>query len=95
MAAYVIVRVEISDWVQYEKYTERTPATIAKFSGRFLARGGESVTLEGPDETRRVVILEFPSLQQAKAWYTSDDYQTVKTLRVGAAQGELLVVNGV
>jgi uncharacterized protein (DUF1330 family) len=58
MAAYIIVRVEVTDRIQYSKYAEQTPATIAKFGGRFLARGGESVTLEGPDETRRVVILE-------------------------------------
>ncbi len=95
MAAYVIVRVEVTDPAQYRKYTEQTPATIAKFGGRFLVRGGEMETLEGPQETRRIVILEFPSLEQAKAWYASDDYQTVKKLRADAAQGELLVVNGV
>ena len=95
MAAYVIVRVEVTDPAQYRKYTDKTPATIARFGGRFLVRGGESATLEGPQETRRIVILEFPSLERAKAWYASDDYQTVKTLRADAAQGELLVVNGV
>ncbi len=95
MAAYVIVRVEVTDPAQYRRYTEKTPATIAKFGGRFLVRGGEAVTLEGPHESRRIVILEFPSLEQAKAWYASDDYRNVKRLRVDAAQGELLVVNGV
>jgi uncharacterized protein (DUF1330 family) len=95
MAAYVIVRVEVTDSTQYRKYTEQTPATIAKFGGQFLARGGKCVTLEGPQEKRRVVVLEFPSLEQARAWYVSDDYQTVKKLRAGAAKGELLAIDGV
>ena len=94
MPAYVIARVEITDPVRYRKYVESTPATIAKFGGRFMARAGRTVTLEGPEETRRVVILEFPSLEQAQAWYASEDYQTVRQLRLGAAEGELLAVDG-
>jgi len=95
MAAYVIARVEVTDATRYRKYVESTPPTIAKFGGRFVARGGQTVSLEGPDETRRVVILEFPSLERAQAWYASDDYQTVRELRVGAAEGDFLAIDGV
>jgi len=95
MAAYVIVRVEVTDWQRYKKYIEATPATIAKFGGRFIARGGETLSLEGPQETRRVVILEFPSLERAKQWYYSDDYQVAKKIRAGAAAGEMLAIEGV
>jgi uncharacterized protein (DUF1330 family) len=95
MAVYVIVRVEVTDQKRYRKYIEATPATIAKFGGRFIARGGQTLSLEGPQETRRVVILEFPSLERAKQWYYSDDYQAAKKIRAGAAKGELLVIEGV
>jgi len=95
MAAYMIARVKVTDPQRYRKYVEATPPTIAKFGGRFVVRGGQTVTLEGAEETRRIVILEFPSLEQAQAWYASEDYQTAKTLRAGAAEGDFLAVAGV
>jgi len=95
MAGYVIVRVEITDMEQYKKYIALTPATIYKFGGRFIARGGEAITLEGPEEKRRIIILEFPSLKRAEQWYHSEDYQEVRKLRAVAAVGELVAVEGV
>jgi uncharacterized protein (DUF1330 family) len=95
MAAYMIARVKVTDPTRYQKYVESTPPTIAKFGGRFIARAGQTVTFEGPEETRRVVILEFPSMERAKAWYASDDYQTVRQLRIGAAEGDFLAIDGV
>ena len=95
MAAYMIARVKVTDPTRYQKYVASTLPTITKFGGRFVARGGRTVTLEGPAEARRIVILEFPSLERAQQWYTSDDYQTVKKLRVGASEGEFLLVDGV
>ena len=94
MAAYVIARVEVNNWQRYKEYLELTPATIAKFGGRFIARAGETLQLEGPNETRRVVILEFSSLEQAKAWYCSDDYQKAKQVRAGAAEADFLAIDG-
>jgi uncharacterized protein (DUF1330 family) len=95
MAAYVIARVEVIDQQRYSKYLEATPPTIAKFGGRFVARGGQTLSFEGPQEIRRVVILEFPSLERAKQWYYSDDYQAAKKNRIGAAKGELLIIEGI
>ena len=94
MAGYVIARVEVTDRERYKEYLKLTPATIAKFGGRFVARAGETVSLEGSEETRRVVILEFPSLEQAKQWYRSDDYQTVRKVRAGAAEADFLAIEG-
>jgi uncharacterized protein (DUF1330 family) len=95
MAGYVIARVEVTDRERYKEYLKLTPATIAKFGGRFIARAGETVSLEGAEEARRVVILEFPSLERAKQWYHSDDYQTVKKVRAGAAEADFLAIDGV
>ncbi len=94
MPAYVIARVHVTDPDRYRSYTDRTPAVIAAHGGRFLARGGETVTLEGPEETGRVALVEFPSLEQAKAWFESQEYQRVRELRLGAATGSLIVVDG-
>ena len=56
MTAYLLIRVAVTDWDRYREYMALTPAALAKYQGRFIARGGESVTLEGPQETRRLVI---------------------------------------
>ncbi len=95
LAAYMIVTVDVTDPEQYRQYTDRSPAALAKFGGRFLARGGRTVTLEGDPETRRVVVVEFPSLEQAEACYASPEYQEAKSHREGAATAQFVVVEGV
>ena len=94
MPAYIIARVQVTDWERYREYTRATPAAIERFGGRSVVRGGEMITLEGPQETGRVVIIEFPSLDQAKAFYHSEDYSRAKKLRAGAATGQFLAIEG-
>jgi uncharacterized protein (DUF1330 family) len=94
MSAYLIARVDVTDWLHYKEYMKITPGLIARFGGRFIARGGEMVTLEGPEETRRVVIIEFPSIDEAKAFYHSADYKYARTLREGAANAQFIVIAG-
>src|SRR5579864_3353006 len=73
--AYILVQVNVTNPQQYAEYTKVSPAAIAKFGGRFLARGGRTVTLEGPSASGRVVVLEFPSFERAQEFYNSPDYQ--------------------
>ena len=94
MPAYLIARVSVTDGDRFREYSKRTPGLIAKFGGKYLARGGEVVTLEGPEEAARVVLVEFPSLERIKAFYNSEDYQEARKLRVGAATGSLLAIEG-
>jgi uncharacterized protein (DUF1330 family) len=94
MTAYLIGMMNITDPDAYEKYKKHTLTAIAKYNCRFLSGGGTKVTLEGEDETRRVVIVEFPSLEQAKAFYHSRDYQEAITYRKNAATMQLVVVEG-
>jgi uncharacterized protein (DUF1330 family) len=94
MPAYLIARVQVTDWNRYREYTQRTPAAIAQFGGRFIVRGGQTVTLEGPEETDRLVVIEFPSLDKAKAFYNSEAYQQAKKFREGAALGQFIAVEG-
>jgi uncharacterized protein (DUF1330 family) len=94
MPAYVIALVEVTDWDKYNEYLKVGPGTLAQYGGRFIARNDEKATLEGPEETRRLVILEFPSLAKAKAWYNSKEYQDARKLRAGASIGSLVAVDG-
>jgi len=92
--AYIVARVQVSDWDRYRQYMAHTPRVIAQFGGRFLVRGGEAAVLEGPDDGLRTVILGFPSLEQAKAFYASPEYGAVKALRDGAGTGTFTAVEG-
>lgn len=94
MPAYVIVLVEVTDPEKYRQYTQATPSVIAQFGGKFIVRGGKTVTLEGPEEKRRVVVIEFPSFEAAQAFYLSEEYQWAKKLREGAAVGTFIVADG-
>ena len=95
MTAYLLGRVEITDQDRYKEYMKETPGVIKKYGGKFVIRGGEVVTLEGAEETRRVVLIEFPSIEKAKEFYYSDEYQGAKKLRAGAALGQFLAIDGV
>jgi uncharacterized protein (DUF1330 family) len=86
MAAYVIAQLEVTDRAAYERYRAAAPPTIAAAGGRYLARGGEVTALEGTHDGRRVVILEFPTLQAARDWYLGKAYQEAKELRKHAAR---------
>ncbi len=94
MPAYVIVRVEVTDPEAYKTYTAQTPDAIAAAGGRFIVRGGPVQTLEGPEENRRIVVIEFPSLEAAHAFYESPDYGPVMALRHAAANSEMILVDG-
>jgi uncharacterized protein (DUF1330 family) len=94
MPAYILIRVTVADWDRYRDYMALTPAALAKYQGRFVARGGESVTLEGPEESRRLAICEFPTLALAKEFYASPEYQAAKALRAGACEAEFVALDG-
>jgi len=94
MTAYVIVEIEVIDAAAYEAYRSRVNAVNAKYGGRFIARGGEVQTLEGDWSPKRVVIVEFPGMAQALAWYRSADYAQLIELRKSSARFRMIVVQG-
>lgn len=95
MSAYVVANIDIRDPVRYAEYVKLTPATVAPFGGHFIARGGKSERLEGDTAANRVVILEFDTYEQAKAWYDSENYRTARAVRQSASVGSLILVDGV
>lgn len=72
-----------------------TPPIIAKYRVKFIARGGQTVTFEGPAESRRIVLIEFPDLADAQAFYNSPEYSQARKLREGIAIAEFIAVEGV
>ena len=94
MAAYIIADVEIKDPVRYAEYITIVPATIARYEGRFVVRGGRTEPLEGAWTPKRIVVLEFPTFERAKAWWDSDEYSGPKALRQSASVGSLILVQG-
>jgi uncharacterized protein (DUF1330 family) len=95
MAAYIVVEVEVRDRERYEAYKRMVPPSLAAYGGRFLVRGGEVETLEGEWSPGRLVIVEFPSAERAKAWWDSEEYAEAKALRQATAQSRMILVAGV
>ena len=94
MTAYVVVDIKVTDPETYQRYIEVAPSTIEHFGGRYIARGGTAEKLEGAWEPNRVVVLEFESVDQAKAWWSSEEYRGPKALRQGASHANMIVVQG-
>ncbi|HEY7869097.1 MAG TPA: DUF1330 domain-containing protein [Methylomirabilota bacterium] len=95
MAAYVIVDLTVTDQALMDEYRKRVPATLAAYGGKFLVRGGAHETVEGDWKPSRVVVLEFPSLEQAKRWYRSEEYREPLAMRLRAGRANLIMVEGV
>jgi uncharacterized protein (DUF1330 family) len=95
MPAYVIVETDIIDPEQYERYKAASPGAVEAGGGRFVVRGGELAVLEGEWRPSRLVVLEFPDLETAKAFYDSELYREAKALREGAARLNMVAVAGV
>jgi uncharacterized protein (DUF1330 family) len=94
VAAYVIANINIEDPVRYEDYKRMVPGTLAAFGGRFIVRGGNVEVLEGNWRPGRLVIIEFPSVERARAWWDSDGYAEARALRQATSTGTLLILEG-
>ncbi len=95
MSAYVIADIEVLDPVAYEEYKRLAGPTPAQFGGRYIVRGAPVQIVEGTWSPRRLVVLEFPSLEQARAWYESEEYSRARAIRHQAARSHLIFVEGV
>ena len=94
MPAYVIVEIEILDPESYEAYKKLTPASISAYGGKFIVRGGKTESLEGDWNPQRLVVLEFPTIEQAKNWWNSPEYTPAKEIRQIAAKTRMIVAEG-
>ena len=96
MSAYWVARARISDPVQYKKYTDLVPNIVSRYGGKILARGGRYQIMEGPENFQRFIVIEFPTLEQGVACFTSPEYDKAAAFRrSGAGEVETIMVEGV
>ncbi len=94
MPAYVIVEIEVTDPEGYAEYRDVAPPIVAAYGGRYIVRGGPVEVLEGDWQPKRLVILEFPSVEQAKTWWSSEEYRAPKEMRQRTTRSKMIVVEG-
>lgn len=94
MPAYVIVDITVSDSARYEEYKKLAEPTVAAYGGRYIVRGRPVHVLEGDWLPKRLVILEFETIDQAKQWWASPEYHDVKKIRHETADTNMIVVEG-
>ena len=95
MAAYILGQINITDVETFKRYSEKVALTVQQYGGRYLVRGGAVEKLEGSFSGRRMVVIEFRSVEAAKQWYASEEYAPLIELRLSASDGDLLLVDGV
>ena len=95
MVAYVIADIEVTDPEAFEEYRKLVPPLVAKYGGKYLVRGGNFEIVEGDWAPKRLTVLEFESLERAKQFYDSAEYEPVKQIRLKSTPSNLLLVEGV
>jgi uncharacterized protein (DUF1330 family) len=95
MPAYVLANVTVNEPVRYEEYRRLVTPTLQAYGGTFIVRGGKVDILEGTWRPGRLVIIEFPSAEQARAWWSSPEYSEAKQIRQATSDGTLVIVEGV
>jgi uncharacterized protein (DUF1330 family) len=95
MAAYFIADIDVHDPAGMREYLETVPGTLAKYGGRYVVRGGKFEVVEGNWQPTRVVMLEFPSMEQARNWYDCAEYSDMKAARLNSARTDMVLVEGV
>ena len=94
MSAYIVVEVNIIKPERYEEYKSLATASIEKFGGKYIVRGGNSEIIEGDQPLHRIVILEFESMEQGLAWYHSEEYKEGRVLRNAITESRMYIVEG-
>lgn len=93
MTAYVIVQVEVTNPEQYKEYQKFSSLAMQAHAVKVLVRGGQQEVLEG-NVPPRTVVMEFPSVEKARAWYESEEYRQARAAREGAAKMNMYIVEG-
>lgn len=95
MAAYIIVEIAITDPVGYEEYKKQAAATVEKFGGKYIVRGGKTEVLEGDWQPKRIVVLQFESMDRAKEWLNCEEYRAPRKMRHATARTNMILVEGI
>jgi uncharacterized protein (DUF1330 family) len=94
MSAYVIVEIDVTDPVGYEEYKKQAGASVAQHGGKYIVRGGKTEVLEGDWKPKRIVVLQFESMQRAKEWLNCEEYREPRKMRHRTAKTNMILVEG-
>ena len=94
MPAYIIVEIEITDPVGYEEYKKQAAATVKQYGGKYSVRGGACETLEGDWKPKRIVVLQFDNMENARAWLNSPEYVEPRKQRHRTSKTRMILVEG-
>ena len=94
MSAYIIVEIDITDPVGYGDYKKQAAATVRKYDGKYIVRGGQTEVLEGDWTPKRIVVLEFPTAGRAKEWLNCEEYREPRKMRHRTARTNMILVEG-
>jgi uncharacterized protein (DUF1330 family) len=95
VAAYLISDVTVRNAEAFQTYRTRAAASIEQYGGRYLVRGGPIETLEGGWTPRAIIVVEFPDLERARAWYHSPEYASALAVRDEALSRNLILLDGI
>ena len=93
LPGYVVAEVDVTDQATFQKYAEKAPGTIAQYGGHYVIRGGKSDSIEG-DAPKRFVVIRFDSVEKAKAWEDSPEYDAIKPIRHSSAKSRVFIIEG-
>ena len=94
MPAFLIANIDVTDPAKFDEYRAKVPAVIAQYGGTYRVRGGALETVEGTSPFKRLVVLEFPTMEGLKAFYHSAEYALLIALRQSASRGDVVLVEG-
>ena len=95
MSAYVVVEIEILDPVGYEEYKKQAAATVHQYGGKYVVRGGKAEVLEGDWDPKRIVVLQFESMDRPKEWLNCEEYREPRKMRHRTAKTNMILVEGI
>jgi len=93
LPGYAVAEVDVTDPATFQKYAEKAPGTIAASGGHYIIRGGKSVSIEG-EPPKRFVVIQFDSVEKAKAWEDSPAYDAIKPIRHSSAKSRVFIIEG-
>jgi len=93
LPGYVVAEVDVTDPATFQKYAEKAPGTIAASGGHYVIRGGKSMSIEG-EPPKRFVVIQFDSVEKAKAWEDSPAYDAIKPIRHSSAKSRVFIIEG-
>ncbi len=93
LPGYVVAEVDVTDPSTFQKYADKAPGTIEQYGGHYVIRGGKFDSIEG-DAPKRFVVIQFDSVEKAKAWEDSPEYDAIKPIRHSSAKSRVFIIEG-